>query len=544
MRRLRQIIMTGLSAMIMGIIPLAIPVATQAATTPTANWAVEVNGGVTGRNAEKYPTQLTWNVGFNAIGQKLGNVSLVNTLSAGQAYVPGSVVATTGTFNPDGTFSSATGHELTPTVTLNGNITLGQQVTFAFKNVTTPVTVYYQAIPTVSGYTGNWQDTAEVAGHANANQVTWNGLTDDNPITTNSSNTAGSTSSTTNSSSSQATTGQSTTSSTATSHANSTVTTGGHATDGSGTTDTEDDSSSSVVSNSSSSHATDGAGTNDTDNDSSSNAVDSSSSSHATDGAGTNDTDSDSSSNAVDSSSSSHATDGAGTGTDSDSSSNVVDSSSSSHPTDDSSVDSEESSSQSSDSSMASSSSSASVSSSVTLPSSSSSSSANQSATTPSVTVPGEASSSSSTANTNSSAVTSQPGMSSSSVMPGSTVGQSTTSGQNITVPVNSASSTPNPLLTGGMAATTTPTVNGTSANGTSELPQAETQPVMAGTQPTTTMPATLASESAVNAALPVTATGAQRLPQTNEQADYAGVIFGGLMLIGLGLAFISRKQP
>lgn len=510
MRRLRQVIMTSLSAMIMGIIPLAIPVTTQAATTPTANWTVDVNGNITGRDANNYPNQLTWNVGFNSTGQDLGNASLVNTLSPGQAYVPGSVTATTGTFNADGSFSSTGGHELTPTVTVNGTTTLGQQLTVAFSDVNAPVAVYYRTTPQVSGLNGNWMATAEVAGHASTSQINWDGLTDPDPVKTPTSSSTTSSSSS-SSSSSSTTPAKTPTSSTVTSHATTTVTVGGSGmTDGAGGGVDEDSSSSEPM--------TDGAG-GDVDEDSS-NEIDSSSSSHMTDGAGGG-VDEDSS-NEVDSSSSSHMTDGAGGGVD-DSSDESAESSSLPSASSSATMPSEPS--VSSSASMSSSSQPSQSSAPVTVPSESSS----QASSTPSVTVPSASSSSVSS----SSAVSSMPGISSSAAS--SSVASS---GQGVLAPgMNSSSSVqPSQPVVGGQGATV-PANNGTVAG----LPQSGTQAAIAGSQPAT-QPNAMSSGSAVNAALPVTATG--RLPQTNEEANYAGVVFGGLMLIGLGLAFVSRKQP
>ncbi|MDT6981344.1 collagen binding domain-containing protein [Levilactobacillus zymae] len=486
MRRLRQVIMTSLSAMIMGIIPLAIPVTTQAATTPTANWTVDVNGNITGRDANNYPNQLTWNVGFNSTGQDLGNASLVNTLSPGQAYVPGSVTATTGTFNADGSFSSTGGHELTPTVTVNGTTTLGQQLTVAFSDVNAPVAVYYRTTPQVSGLNGNWMATAEVAGHASTSQINWDGLTDPDPVKTPTSSSTTSSSSS-SSSSSLTTPAKTPTSSTVTSHATTTVTVGGSGmTDGAGGGVDEDSSSSEPM--------TDGAG-GDVDEDSS---------------------------NEIDSSSSSHMTDGAGGGVD-DSSDESAESSSLPSASSSATMPSEPS--VSSSASMSSSSQPSQSSAPVTVPSESSS----QASSTPSVTVPSASSSSVSS----SSAVSSMPGISSSAAS--SSVASS---GQGVLAPgMNSSSSVqPSQPVVGGQGATV-PANNGTVAG----LPQSGTQAAIAGSQPAT-QPNAMSSGSAVNAALPVTATG--RLPQTNEEANYAGVVFGGLMLIGLGLAFVSRKQP
>jgi len=132
------------------------------------NWTVNKVGWVAGRDENGIPTEVTWNVAFNPTGKDLGTVVVHDTLGPKQTFIPGSVVAHTGTYDQNGHFN-ATG-TITPTVVQNGN-----ELTFTFENVNTAVNMVYNAKLGNPADSGEVVNTATMNGSTVSGQVTWGG---------------------------------------------------------------------------------------------------------------------------------------------------------------------------------------------------------------------------------------------------------------------------------------------------------------------------------------------------------------------------------
>ncbi|MDT7013711.1 collagen binding domain-containing protein [Levilactobacillus namurensis] len=151
------------------------------------NWTINKIGWIANSAADGQPTLLTWNVAFNAASKPLGDVTITDDLGSNQTYVPGSVIATEGTYDSTGAFVG-NGQQITPVVTKNGN-----QLTFLFQNVDTAVNMTYNATPTVTGTGQVWANTSAISGGATGNvsaQVAWGGTGSANETAATSSSTS------------------------------------------------------------------------------------------------------------------------------------------------------------------------------------------------------------------------------------------------------------------------------------------------------------------------------------------------------------------
>lgn len=132
-------------------------------------WGLNKVGWISEKDANGVPTKLTWNVAFNPKGINLGNVTVTDTLGPNQTFVPGSVIASTGSYDSAGHFS--TSGSTTPTVSQSGNV-----LTFGFTDVTTAVNMTYNTVPDLNGAaSGTWKNSASLNGKTVDSQIAWGG---------------------------------------------------------------------------------------------------------------------------------------------------------------------------------------------------------------------------------------------------------------------------------------------------------------------------------------------------------------------------------
>ncbi|WP_203640236.1 SpaA isopeptide-forming pilin-related protein, partial [Levilactobacillus andaensis] len=131
------------------------------------SWKLNKVGWISERNADGTPSKITWNVAFNPTGQAIGQTVITDTLGPNQTYVPGSVVASTGSYSSEGNFIS--NGSLSPAVNVNGN-----KIVFTFADVSTAVNMTYQTTPTTSN--GTWTNSVYMNNGQSVNgSVAWGG---------------------------------------------------------------------------------------------------------------------------------------------------------------------------------------------------------------------------------------------------------------------------------------------------------------------------------------------------------------------------------
>ncbi|WP_334341307.1 SpaA isopeptide-forming pilin-related protein [Companilactobacillus sp. HBUAS56275] len=119
------------------------------------NWMFNKVGWVAGYDQNNVPNELTWNIAFNPNEHNLSNVVIRDTLGPNEEYIPGSLTAIGGSYQNGGFVSN--GQQLTPNVTVNGNVV---EISFP-GNVTTAVDIYYRVkvTPNPDG-TNTWTNHA------------------------------------------------------------------------------------------------------------------------------------------------------------------------------------------------------------------------------------------------------------------------------------------------------------------------------------------------------------------------------------------------
>ncbi|KJW12073.1 MSCRAMM family protein [Levilactobacillus spicheri] len=133
-------------------------------------WNVNKIGWISNQGAQGVPTQLTWNVAFNAKSANIGSITITDTLGPNQKFNPGSVVANTGSYDDSGNFIPD-GGKLTPTVTTDGS-----KITFTFSDVKTAVDMTYTTTPTIAGNSATWTNTAATSNGGSVDaSVSWGG---------------------------------------------------------------------------------------------------------------------------------------------------------------------------------------------------------------------------------------------------------------------------------------------------------------------------------------------------------------------------------
>ena len=145
---------------------------TTGSTNVKNDWPINKIGWIAARDANGTPSQLTWNVVFNAASQNVGNVTISDTLGPNQTYVAGSVSATDGAYDANGNFVSD-GKQAIPSVTVNGS-----QLTFTFSGVDTAVNMTYNAKPQITGTSQTWTNGAAISGGITGQvsaQIAWGG---------------------------------------------------------------------------------------------------------------------------------------------------------------------------------------------------------------------------------------------------------------------------------------------------------------------------------------------------------------------------------
>ncbi|MFB9770299.1 SpaA isopeptide-forming pilin-related protein [Lactiplantibacillus modestisalitolerans] len=133
------------------------------------DWSINKIGWIGDYDANGLPSTLAWNVAFNPTGQNLGTVTVTDTLGPNQTFIPGSVVAQTGSYNDVGNFIQS--GTTTPTVAVNGN-----QITFTFHDITTAVNMVYNVqLANVTENSNNWTNSASMNGVTISSNVSYGG---------------------------------------------------------------------------------------------------------------------------------------------------------------------------------------------------------------------------------------------------------------------------------------------------------------------------------------------------------------------------------
>jgi len=135
-------------------------------TNVDLNWKLNKVGWISERNPDGTPSKITWNVAFNPTGQAIGQTVITDTLGPNQTYVPGSVVANTGSYSSEGNFISS--GSVTPAVDASGN-----KIVFTFADISTAVNITYQTTPTTPN--GTWTNSASMNGVSVNGSVAWGG---------------------------------------------------------------------------------------------------------------------------------------------------------------------------------------------------------------------------------------------------------------------------------------------------------------------------------------------------------------------------------
>ena len=133
------------------------------------DWKLNKIGWIGSYDEQGLPATLTWNIAFNPTGQNVGTVVVNDTLGPNQSYIPGSVVAQTGSYNNAGNFVQS--GTIVPQVVVNGN-----QLTFTFSNVTTAVNMVYNSkLTKVTEGSNNWNNSASMNGTTVSGNVSYGG---------------------------------------------------------------------------------------------------------------------------------------------------------------------------------------------------------------------------------------------------------------------------------------------------------------------------------------------------------------------------------
>ncbi|TFZ26389.1 SpaA isopeptide-forming pilin-related protein [Lactiplantibacillus plantarum] len=133
------------------------------------DWKLNKIGWIGSYDDHGLPANLTWNIAFNPTGQNIGTVVVNDTLGPNQSYLPGSVVAQTGSYNNAGNFVQS--GTIVPQVVVNGN-----QLTFTFSNVTTAVNMVYNSkLTKVNEGSNDWINSASMNGTTVSGNVSYGG---------------------------------------------------------------------------------------------------------------------------------------------------------------------------------------------------------------------------------------------------------------------------------------------------------------------------------------------------------------------------------
>lgn len=136
------------------------------------DWAINKTGWISNStlSPDGLPSLITWNVAFNGGSKDIGTITIIDTMSANQDFLPDTVVARTGHYDETGTFISD-GGTITPTVSVSGKTVL----TFVFPDVKTAVDMTYQAKPNATGSSQRWDNAAKTNGNDVTASISWGG---------------------------------------------------------------------------------------------------------------------------------------------------------------------------------------------------------------------------------------------------------------------------------------------------------------------------------------------------------------------------------